>query len=341
MIARFAAIAAALVAAFALTASANAATVVNGGFEAGLTGWNQAIFSAESGSWVAYAGNRPLPQSGDFVIAPFAGSGAVSSDEFENSSSSLYQDVSLEAGFTHKFEYKHGWNNEADNWFTPEPMNFALGAVEFNQQLRVDVIKPSADPRTTNASDILATSFQTDPTTPLVAEWTDGPALDLSSFAGQTVRLRFIYVADESYLHHVIDEVKITSTNIKPATVTAAKISTTKLTEKKSTSVSFASDEPGSATLTLEKSSSGKRVGKKCVRPSRKNRSKRGCTRWVALKGSQTSAVVAGTNKLTVTATKKLKPGKYRLKLVVTDNGGLASAPTYKTFTVVAKKKKR
>jgi hypothetical protein len=342
MIARLTAIAATLVTAFALTGSANAATVVNGGFEAGLSGWNQSLFNELSGSWVPYTGNGPLPQSNDFVIAPFAGLGAAASDEFENSSSSLYQDVNLEAGFTHKFEYKHGWENDwSGGWATPSPMNFALLGVVDNQQLRVDVIKTSADPRTTNSADILATSFQTDPSVPLVSEWTDGPSLDLTPFAGQTVRLRFIYVADESYLHHVIDEVKITSNNIKPPTVSTAKLSTTKLIAKKSASIRFTTDEAGTATILLEKSAKGKRVGKNCVRPSRKNSKKRDCKRWVALKGAQTSAVVVGANKLTVSATKKLKPGKYRAKLFVTDNGALASVPVYKTFTVVAKKKKK
>lgn len=339
--ARFA-VCAAVAAAFSFAAtSAGAATVVNGDFSAGLDGWNQAIFNESSGTWVAYTGTGPLPQSGRNVFPAYSGTSAVS-DEYENSSSALFQDVFLEPGMTHELRYKHAWTNDASNWWVPDPMNLSLGNVFDNQQLRVDVLKPSADPRTTNPLDILATSFQTTYGMPSTSDWNDGPAADLSAFAGSTVRLRFVYVADESYLHHSIDNVEIVSKDVTPPVIASLKMRSSVIKKGSRASIKFTADEPGKLSVRVARAARGSRVGGKCVARTKKNATRRACTKWRHVKLSTGISFAAGPNVVALPGSGKLAVGTYRVTVQFADGSG-NNAGTSKnlTFKVKPKKKKR
>jgi hypothetical protein len=93
------------------------------------------------------------------------------------------------------------------------------------------------------------------------------------------------------------------------------------------TKVSFKLNEAASVRFTVTqrvKGRKGKR-GKKtvCVKPTRKNRKKKSCTRVVTLKGSFSRSGVAGKNSFHFTGRlngRKLKPGRYRL--VATPSAG-------------------
>lgn len=207
-------IAVAVAAALIAAAGATAATVANGDFETGsLSGWQVFNIPAEpenSGNWYAYSGTTPPPPSELSISAPPSGVyGAVTSQGGEGTHI-LYQDIALEPYFSHQlslFVYYHSGAPLA----TPSPNTLNAGILGPNQQYRVDVIKPTAALTSLEPSDILATVFATktgDPEELAPAKLT----LDLTPFAGQTVRLRFAEVDNQFFFAAATDAVTIVST---------------------------------------------------------------------------------------------------------------------------------
>jgi len=82
----------------------------------------------------------------------------------------------------------------------------------------------------------------------------------------------------------------------------------------------------------------GRRVGARCVAPSRKNRSRRACTRALT-RGTLTRAIAAGKGSLRFSGRlgrKALAPGRHRATITATVTGGTArSAARTATFTIV------
>ena len=126
----------------------------------------------------------------------------------------LYQDVALEGGFEHTLSLDVYYNNQAGAFFTPLTLN---ADVIPNQQFRVDVLRPTADPTSTAPGDVLATVFQTDqgdpPSLPVTRI-----SVDLTPFAGTTVRLRFAEVDNQLFFNAAVDAVAIESVRLLPAT---------------------------------------------------------------------------------------------------------------------------
>jgi hypothetical protein len=112
----------------------------------------------------------------------------------------------------------------------------------------------------------------------------------------------------------------------------------TKLRYKKGTGFLFALSEPASGVITVQRTLPGRKVGKKCKKPTRKNRKRKKCTR--AKRAGRVAAPILAMGDNTVPFTKKLKPGSYRATLVATD---LAQnkATARKGFKVKKKRKKR
>jgi hypothetical protein len=190
-------------------AAANAASFVNGDFETGnLNGWQTSNTIPDCGNWFAYTGTEA--PSGSTVSAPPQGAWGAVSDEFDcGNTAFLYQDVTLELGWTHQLSMYVYYESRAPI-VVPSPNTFAFGEFD-NQQMRVDVIKPTAPIDTLNPDDILATVFanktgdaESLPPTVFTA--------DLSPFAGQTVRLRAAVAAGDFYFEGSVDDVKLTST---------------------------------------------------------------------------------------------------------------------------------
>jgi len=314
---------AALVAAITALAApvvAGAATVVNGDFETGnLTGWqvvNNPAGEEESGSWYAYTGtDSPLP-FGEPVPPPPAGNYAAVTSQGGPGSHILYQDVALEPYYAHQLSLLAYYHSYAST-FTPSPNTLSFESTE-NQQYRIDVMNPAAPVDSVNPSDILATVFATKTGDPEEV----GPSsltVDLTPFAGQTVRLRFAEVDTRGYFAAGIDNVAIASTPPSNVIVLGKPL----LNKKKGTA-KLPVTVPGAGTLTITD-----------VKKTKKR-----------IKAKALTATGAGVLNLPVKPTKRARKtlpdkGKLKLKVAVTftPTGGFAATATRKlTLKLVPKK---
>ncbi len=196
--------------AMVFSAGANAATVVNGDFETGnLSGWQTQTTGIDVGSgWFAYSGTES-PFSHETIQAPPQGSFAAVSDEGSPSAHFLYQDIALEPFYTHQLSMLVYYQSDAAIT-VPTPPSLDPEGPD-NQQYRIDVMKPSAPLTSLEPSDILATVFQTKEGDPEVMAPTK-LTVDLTPFAGQTVRLRFAEVDNRGFFNASVDAVSILST---------------------------------------------------------------------------------------------------------------------------------
>jgi len=103
------------------------------------------------------------------------------------------------------------------------------------------------------------------------------------------------------------------------------------------TSFSFRLNESASVTLTFTTFGRGRRVGKRCVAQTEKDRSKRRCSRTVTA-GTLTFSAHVGTNTVRfdglISAHKKLAPGGYTLMVAATASGKRSATRTLH-FTIV------
>ena len=214
---------AALVGVLALTTGvADAAEVQNGSFETGdLTGWTTADMGA--GSWdVLLAGD-------DINYDPPCDTYAVYSDQGDPTAMVLYQDIALEAEMTHTLSFQHSWVNFADGEIPPEGQPDAESVFitppnltdDPNQQYRVDIMDPAADPYSTADADVLQAVFRTNVGDPDLSGGWLPVNVDLSPWAGQTVRLRFAIAVTAAPIQAGIDCVAVQSTPLQTTTTTA------------------------------------------------------------------------------------------------------------------------
>lgn len=94
----------------------------------------------------------------------------------------------------------------------------------------------------------------------------------------------------------------------------------------------------GTLRITIARLLSGRRSGTRCVKPTRRLRSRRRCIRAIA-RGGLTRKVTAGPGRIAFSGRlgrKALVPGRYRATIVATTPGAPApSAPRSATFTIV------
>jgi hypothetical protein len=192
----------------------NAASIVNGGFESGsFTGWTVVNQPGFSGDWFVYTGtNSPLV--GLSIDAPPEGTHAAVTDQRAPGSHLLYQDVALEAGFDHQLSFFVYYRNSGGDFATPPTLD--AGVVP-NQQYRIDVLPPTAPVTSVAPGDVLATVFQTNAGDPLTLAPTP-IHVDLSAFAGMTVRLRFAEVDNQGFFNASVDAIVVQSTPRLPTT---------------------------------------------------------------------------------------------------------------------------
>lgn len=102
------------------------------------------------------------------------------------------------------------------------------------------------------------------------------------------------------------------------------------------TTFTFDLDRAAQVTFTFTKPAPGRKVGKRCVAQSRKNKRKQRCKRTVTA-GTITFAAHGGTNKVRfqglISKRKKLKPGSYKL-LVLASAAGMRSRTATLSFTI-------
>jgi Tol biopolymer transport system component len=116
------------------------------------------------------------------------------------------------------------------------------------------------------------------------------------------------------------------------ATISAAPVGTT---------ISFRLSEAARATLTFQRPKPGRRVGNRCVKPTKGNSSRKACTRYVSA-GSINLPAKAGPNKVKfkglITRSRKLTLGSHRVVVGARDAAGNAARPRNgPTFTIVQK----
>ena len=102
--------------------------------------------------------------------------------------------------------------------------------------------------------------------------------------------------------------------------------------------LSFKVSEAGKVTFTVQRANRGRRVRGRCVKPTRSNRGRRRCTRWVRVRGSFAANGLAGPNAITFRGRiggRKLGPGRYRLSGRAADAAGNASAMELRSFRIV------
>lgn len=310
-----------LVVALIAPTGATAATVVNGDFETGtLTGWQVFNIPPEpeaSGNWFAYSGTAsPLGEVSPEVPPPPAGKYAAITAQGGAGTHILYQDVALEPYWTHQLSllvYYHSFAPLA----TPSPETLSAEIPAPNQQYRIDVMKPTAPIESVNPSDILATVFATKTGDP--EELAPTPVtVNLTPFAGQTVRLRFAEVDNEFYFAAGTDSVLIQSTPPSNAFTLGKPV----LNKKKGTA-KLPVNVPGAGTLKIAD-----------VKKSKKR-----------IKAKTIQATAVGTVKLPVQPTKSARKtlqdkGKLTVKVAVTftPTGGSAATQTRKLTLKLAPK---
>jgi Domain of unknown function DUF11 len=103
------------------------------------------------------------------------------------------------------------------------------------------------------------------------------------------------------------------------------------------TTFGFSLNEPAAVRLDFTQRAAGRKVSKKCVPVSKKNRKKPKCARTV-IAGTLAFNAHTGANRVRfagrLSATKKLTPGRYTLTITAT-SAGLRSTPRSLSFTIV------
>jgi hypothetical protein len=95
--------------------------------------------------------------------------------------------------------------------------------------------------------------------------------------------------------------------------------------------------EAARATITIDRKTTGRRVGRRCVKATRRNSSRRKCTRYVK-QGTITRNSTAGSNRLAFSGRvgrKNLAVGTYRATIVARDAAGNTSRKRTLSFKIV------
>jgi hypothetical protein len=103
------------------------------------------------------------------------------------------------------------------------------------------------------------------------------------------------------------------------------------------TTISYSDGAAATATFAVQRPTTGRRANGRCARPTRANRRKPHCTRWVTI-GRFSHADVAGANTVHFSGRvngHKLSPGHYRLNITARIGRGRPSSSTLVGFRIV------
>jgi Domain of unknown function (DUF4394) len=112
---------------------------------------------------------------------------------------------------------------------------------------------------------------------------------------------------------------------------------TTRKRVARGTTFRFTLSESAKVRIAFKRRTGGRRVGGKCLAPTRARRNRRACTRYVAV-GSISASGIAGPNSVKFSGRLKGRPlavGSYRATLTATDAAGQRSGPTTLRFSIV------
>lgn len=178
----------------------------NGGFETGdLTGW--IVDDSGDGGFTVTSDTTGFVSGVDILAPPESTYAAVTLMSGAGSHV-LYQDVALPAGKRATFRAVIYLANAATDYVNAATAGLSH-STEANQQFRVDVMNPSAGVRDVGTG-VLLNVYRTMPGDPLTSGYVRLNA-DLTTFAGQTVRIRFAEVDNQLYFHAAVDSVRVTA----------------------------------------------------------------------------------------------------------------------------------
>jgi hypothetical protein len=200
------------VCACALSWSAQAVLITNGGFEGGFTGWTHTDQAGSEGTFFLQSGTAS-PVNGDPVPPPPQGVRAAMTDAAGPGSHVLYQDFLVTAPITPtSVNFSLFVGNRAPEFDSPPTLDFSTPVL--NQQARVDILASSSDPFSVTAADVLLNLFQTNPGDPFVSGYA-AHSVDVTSLlnahVGQTLRLRFAEVDNVFTFQLGVDNVSFSS----------------------------------------------------------------------------------------------------------------------------------
>ncbi len=190
--------------------------IVNGSFEANggagtnvFTGWTVAqvlgSVSGTPGGGDVFVQTGTLSPFGITVPAPPLGSFAAMSEQFSPGGHIIYQDFAVPAGGA-ILSFDLYIDNTAGTFINLGTLDFE-GA--FNQHVRVDIMNPAAAVDDVGAG-VLQNILITNPGFPNPSGYTTN-SVDISAFAGQTVRLRFAETDNQGYFLMGVDDVHLSA----------------------------------------------------------------------------------------------------------------------------------
>jgi hypothetical protein len=137
---------------------------------------------------------------------------------------------------------------------------------------------------------------------------------------------------------HFVGGLKLSSTTFAAAASGLSVAPSAKRKVPIGTKVTFTVDAATTVRFGVERAVAGRRSGKRCVKPTKKNRHARKCTRYVRLRGSFDLIAFSGKTSFKFTGRlkgKKLPVGKYRLVGAAFNSAGKTSDTRRAAFRIV------
>jgi D-alanyl-D-alanine carboxypeptidase len=187
-------------------------TIVMEDFESGaITNW-QAV-GGGSGGWFVYSnGHKPPDPAQSDPNAPFEvpdppqGRFAAVTDMNGPGTRILYRDLRLSGRFTLQMSVFYAGTGPFSS-----PATLAYDTPGANQQFRIDLVRPSAPIDSVAKGDVLVNVFRTSPGDPARRQPTEA-RMDVSAWAGQTVRLRLATTDNQGPLRVGVDNIRFRRT---------------------------------------------------------------------------------------------------------------------------------
>jgi hypothetical protein len=189
----------------------------------------------------------------------------------------------------------------------------------------------NADPQFVNAA---AGNFRLAPTSPAIDA---GLADDVLSATDRDGASRFQLAAPDIGAYEAATK-GAPQPGDPAADVTAPGLSALRASGKRrgAAKASFTLGEAATVTVKLQRAKAGKRKGGRCVKPTRKLRKAKSCTRLLSV-ATAVKTLPAGA--ATVKLGRKLTAGRYRISVVARDAAGNAAKPSVKGFRIARKAK--
>ncbi|MBD2693341.1 hypothetical protein [Anabaena catenula] len=181
--------------------------VNNGSFENGFTGWTVLSQTGSMGN-VSITSGGTSPISSSTIPLPTQGTRYAVTDQNGLGSYVLYQDITLSSGSTYSLSFNYFAQTAAPLYVGS---NMSLNTIQ-NQHARVDIMTPfsagfdpfNSAPNTNVLANVLAPTASP-------SNFTSVTGYNLTPFAGQTIRLAFRQVDNQTYFQFGIDNVSIQS----------------------------------------------------------------------------------------------------------------------------------